>query len=204
MMPWAKLSTAPVTSSQPPKMRKAARIRSVRGARRVNHRAASRPMSAPGISHEIWPPIWRQEEPVPAGRTPHAAGRPVTADAAGLVAGEAAEAVVAEDEVELRVVGRTAHVGTVGGRRQLDGGHPPSGRHDQGDGGVDELDDATTELGRTGQQVDEGQHGQEDEGLEHLGDEAEPDEGAGQDDPAGAAALDGPHGGVGRRRQRPE
>ena len=56
-MPWAKLKTAPVSSSHPPKMRKPARTRSVLGARRVIHSTATRPMSAPGISHEIWPPI---------------------------------------------------------------------------------------------------------------------------------------------------
>ena len=33
-----------------------ARVRSVRGARRVIHRTATSPIRAPGMSHEIWPP----------------------------------------------------------------------------------------------------------------------------------------------------
>ena len=57
MMPWAKLNTAPVSSSHPPKMRKAARTRSVLGARRVSHSTATRPIREPGINHEICPPI---------------------------------------------------------------------------------------------------------------------------------------------------
>ncbi len=57
MMPWAKLNMSPVTTSQPPHRSRAARVRSVRGARRVHHSPASPNNRAAGISQAIWPPI---------------------------------------------------------------------------------------------------------------------------------------------------
>ena len=75
------------------------------------------------------------EQPVPSGRAPHGAGGPAAADAALLVAAEAADAVVAEDQVEDVVVGRAPDVRPGGRRGQLHDGHPPAGRHHEGDAG---------------------------------------------------------------------
>ncbi len=52
-MPFIWLKTMPVTSSQPPQRRKAARARSVRGVRRVIHSPATSRISAVGSSQEI-------------------------------------------------------------------------------------------------------------------------------------------------------
>ena len=60
-----------------------------------------------------------------AGRRSAAAG-----DAAGLVAGQAPEPVVAEGELEEAVGLRSADVRTQRGRDELDDGDPPSGRDD--------------------------------------------------------------------------
>ena len=68
------------------------------------------------------------EETVPPGRAPHRAGRPGPADATGLVAGEASQSVVAEDQVEDAVVLRSADVRPVGCGRELDDRDPPSRR----------------------------------------------------------------------------
>jgi hypothetical protein len=57
MMPFMKLNTRPVTTSQPPQSSAAARARSVRGARPRSTSRATRKTSAAGSSHEIWPPI---------------------------------------------------------------------------------------------------------------------------------------------------
>ena len=56
MIPLAKLSTTPVTSSQPAQRMSAARVRSVRPARPAATPIATPAMSAAGSSHEIWPP----------------------------------------------------------------------------------------------------------------------------------------------------
>ena len=85
--------------------------------------------SAPGSSHDIMLPnsaLNRRVHPV-GPHMLHAPPPPPPPDAARLVAGQPAEAVVAEDQVEDAVVLRAADVGPVGGRGQRDRGHPPSG-----------------------------------------------------------------------------
>ena len=52
-MPWAKLKTTAVSTRLPPHSRKAERVRSVRGDRRVSTRAATSSTRAAGRSHEI-------------------------------------------------------------------------------------------------------------------------------------------------------
>ncbi len=73
------------------------------------------------------------EQPGDPGRAPHAraTGASGATDAAGLVAGQAAEAVVAEHEIPDAVVLRPPDVRAVGGRREHHGHHPPARRHDQ-------------------------------------------------------------------------
>ena len=55
-MPAIRLNVSAVTTSQVPQTTSPARIRSVRRARRVNHRPATSRISAAGISHAIWLP----------------------------------------------------------------------------------------------------------------------------------------------------
>ena len=76
MIPWAKLNTAPVTRSHSPHSISEARVRSVRTARRVNHRPAASSTRAAGISHEICPPMSvRNSRSHPVG--PQMLARPV-------------------------------------------------------------------------------------------------------------------------------
>ncbi len=56
-MPAMKLNVSPVTSSQPPHSSSAARVRSVRGRRRVTTSPAASRISAAGSSQATWPPI---------------------------------------------------------------------------------------------------------------------------------------------------
>src|SRR3954449_5629855 len=125
MIPAMKLNTRPVISSQPPHSTVTARRGSVRGARRVRHNSTESSTSAAGSSHDAPAPISEPNRrgipvcpPPPPGpppapppgpdravdprRPPPAAGTP--ADAAGLVAGQPAEAVVAEHELQHAVV----------------------------------------------------------------------------------------------------
>ena len=127
-MPAMKLNVSAVTTSQAPQSTSPARTRSVRACRRVNHSPATSSTSAAGSSQAIWPPISasnsRRSRSSPHMPPPSAAA----ADRAGLVAAEPAEAVVAEGELEDRVVLRAADVGAAGRRPQLDDRDPPAGR----------------------------------------------------------------------------
>ncbi len=100
-----KLKTRAWTTSQPPQSSSDARVRSVRGARRVSQRPATSTISAAGSSHEIWPPkdslnirVMPVEPPKPV--LPLTAAAPA---AVALAAEDAAQAVVAEDQVEERL-----------------------------------------------------------------------------------------------------
>src|SRR5262249_46119947 len=68
-----KLSTRPATSSQPPHRIAAARVRSVRAARRDTHSMTTRAIRAAGISQLICPPhcaVNRRVMPVPPPNGP--------------------------------------------------------------------------------------------------------------------------------------
>ena len=132
------------------------------------------------------------EQPGEAGGAPLArrAGPAAADDAAGLVPGEATEAVVAEDQVENAVVLRPADVGTVGGRGERDRGHPPAGGHQRGHAHHDDLPDPPPPSGGRGQQVDDDQGGDDEEGLQHFGEEAEADQRAGQHQPLRLGLLE--------------
>ena len=116
-----KLKTRPVTTSQEPQISTAARRPSVRGARRVPQSSTPRKKSAAGRSQEICVPISEPKSRVmpvephmlPPAPPPAPVPVPKTAadDAAALVAGDPAEAVVAEDQVQDAVVLRAADVG---------------------------------------------------------------------------------------------
>src|ERR1700722_4276393 len=62
---------------QPPHNTSAARVRSVRGARRVSHKHDTVRMSTAGMSHEIWPPMEeRKRRSRPVGPPMEPATRP--------------------------------------------------------------------------------------------------------------------------------
>ena len=125
--PCMKLKTSPVTSSQPPHSSSAARVRSVRGARQVTtepgHQQDQRRGQQPGdLAADLG-----AEHPRPARRAP-ACLPAAAADAAGLVAGQPAEAVVAERQLEDAVVLRAADVRPGDAGHERDDGDPPAGR----------------------------------------------------------------------------
>ena len=83
MIPWAREKTAPVSNKLPPQTRKAARTILVRGRRKPNRSDAPSRMSAPGSSHETWPPNWllnRRFQPVNPQREPRAPKPPILPD----------------------------------------------------------------------------------------------------------------------------
>ena len=136
-MPCMKLKTRPVTSSQPPQSSIDARVRSVRAARARHHEPGHHAAPAPpGAARR---PDRRSRRRT-AGVQPVCAPAVAAADAAGLVAGQPAEAVVAEDELEDAVVLRAADVGPHRGRDQLDHRDPPAGRHQQRGAGGEQAD----------------------------------------------------------------
>ena len=108
----------------------------------------------------------------PAGLAPAAAR--AAADAAGLVAGEPAEAVVAEGQLEDAVGLGAADVRPGRRRQQLHDRDPPAGRgHHRRPGGGQLAEPAAQRPGGRGQ-VDEGEGGDDQQRLELLGQEAEP------------------------------
>ena len=73
MMPDMKLNTRPVSTSQPPHISAAVRVRSVRGERRDSHSSASRPITAAGISQLAWLPMVELNSRVMPAGPPNAA-----------------------------------------------------------------------------------------------------------------------------------
>ena len=159
--------------------------------------------SAAGKSQEIWLPISRPEQRVrPVGPQWPLVPVAATDHAARLVAGQAAETVVTENEVEQAVVLRPADVGAVGGRRQHDDHHPPPRRYHHGDARGDQLADAAPEWYGCGQEVGRGQRRHDQERLHHLGDKPKPHQGKSQDEPTGGGLVDGTRRGIGGAAQQ--
>ncbi len=117
-----------------------------------------------------------------------------TADRAGLVAVQPAEAVVAEGELEDRVGLRAADVGTPGLRHQLDDRHPPAEGEHHGPERGEQVDDLLAPGCRSGDRVDQGQRGQQHERLQHLGQEAQPDQRTRRRQVPAGRGLGGPQG----------
>ena len=115
-------------ASHPRRGMRRARV-SVRGARPRRHRPAASRMRAAGMSQEIWPPMLGVEHAA-ADRSRPSGAAAATADRAGLVAADPAEAVVAEGQLEERVVLAAADVGPHARGHELDDGDPPAGRQD--------------------------------------------------------------------------
>ena len=92
--------------------------------------------------------------------------------------------------------------GRLDGRPELHDGHPPAARHEQGDGGHRELAEPAQRARGRGDHVDqrEGRHDQQ--GLQHLGGEADADEDRRQREPAAVGLLERAGDGPGAERQQ--
>ena len=104
----------------------------VRGRFHVIARTATNRIKAAGRSQEILGSHFRTEQARQPGRAPLPRRAPgaSTHDAAALVPGDPAKAVVTEDKVEQVVVLRAPYIGAVGGGCEHNGRHPPaSGDH---------------------------------------------------------------------------
>ena len=113
-------------------------------------------------------------------------------DRTGLVAGEPAQAVVPDGQLQDVVIGGAAEVRPVGGRRELRGQDPPARAHDDADAHQHRLPDPPAEPGRPGPQVGDREARHHKERLQHLGQEREPQQQPGEHQPLGAAVLDRP------------
>ena len=152
------------------------------------------------------------EHPEQPGRTPLAARGVAPADRAGLGAVEPAEAVVAEGELEDRVVLRAADVGPRRGRPEAHDRDPPAGGEDHPGRSAEQVEDLAAPGDAGVQRVDRDQRRDHQERLQHLRQEREPDEHAGEGEPAGRATgcagrsrhrgLDGAQGGVRRPHEQ--
>ena len=184
MMPWARLITRPARPATRPRAGAAARSRSVRRARSVRsrtqraHHEGRRAAATTSCSRTS-----ALKSRVKPGGPPHAPGAPSRRPRCRSRSREPTEAVVPEDEVEDAVVLGPPDIGAIGRRRQGHGSDPPARRDDHGDAHQHDLPHPTPPSGRRGEQVDDGQDGKDQEGLHHLGDEAEPDEGTRQHQP---------------------
>ena len=124
---------------------------------------------------------------------------PARADGAGLVAGQPAQAVVADGELQDAVGGRAAEVGPVRRRGELRGQDPPARAGDDAGSHQQRLPDPLAQPGRSGPQVGGGEPRHHQERLHHLGQEREPDQQAGEHQPPGPPVLDRADQRVGRR-----
>ncbi len=128
------------------------------------------------------------------------AGAPDRApDQAAEGARQPADPVVAEDQVQHRVVRAPADEGPGGGRDQRHHRHPPAGAHEQDAGSRQQLADAPQPCPRPEQQVSQHQRGQDDVGLQVLGEEGDSEDGGGDQQPPRALGLQRPHERPGRR-----
>ena len=122
-----RLNTTPVTSSQPPHSSSEARDAGRCAApAAVSHQAGDQQDQRGRQQPGDLPADLGVEQAGPAGLAPAAAA----ADAAGLLAGEPAEAVVAEGQLEHGVVLRPADVRAARRRPQLDDRDPPAAGHE--------------------------------------------------------------------------
>jgi hypothetical protein len=97
---------------------------------------------------------------------------------------DAADAVVAKRQVEHRIVGRAADVGTRVGGQQLHGQHPPPGRDDDRDHATEQVKQSVPPARRRQQEVGQREARQHQECLEHLGQKRGPNHQPNQQQPA--------------------
>ncbi len=152
----------------------------------------------------------RSEQPGQAGlaaerRAAPAAAAAAEADRAGLIAVQPAQAVVAERQLNDAVRGGPADIRPARRRGQLDDRDPPAGRGNHGSRAGQQLPGPPNEPARASHQVSHGQGRQDQERLQHLGQEPDADQRPGQHEPAGPPRIDRPGDRVcGQRHQQHE
>ena len=199
-MPAIREKVRPVTSSHPPQTMYAARRVSVRGIRPAGPEADDQQDQGAGDEPGDLAADLGVEHPGQPGGAPHAARAvppAATADRADLVAGDPAEPVVAQGQLEDRVALRAADVGAGRGGDELDDGDPPAGRQHHRGTGREQVRDALAQRRRRRDEVGQGERRDDHERLQHLGEEAEADEDPDPDQPPRAGLLDGAERGVG-------
>ena len=92
-------------------------------------------------------------------------------------------------------------VGAVSRRREGHRGDPPSGRRQRGQAEDDDLPGPAPERGGRGEQVHDAQRRDNEEGLQHLGEEPEAHQRAGEHEPPGLGRLERPNRGVDGARE---
>jgi len=137
---------------------------------------------APGVPHR--PPAAPAAPPAPP-----AAGGTAATDASGLVAGQPAEAVVAEGQLEDAVVLRTADERAGRSGRERDSRDPPASCRDHRRAGDEQLPDPPAHTDWCRHQIDKRERRDDEQRLQHLREEGEPDEGARERQPAGRACV---------------
>ncbi len=148
------------------------------------------------------------EHPEQPGRAPLATRRAAGADRAGLRTVQPAEAVVAEGQLEDRVVLRATDVGARRRGPDADDRDPPAGRQDRPGRRAEQVEEPSAPARAGVQRVDRDQCRDHQERLQHLRQEREADQDAGEGEPASRTAagigsgrdrrLDGAQGGVRR------
>src|SRR5207302_1875593 len=147
----------------------------------------------------------RAAESGPASPAVHATAAAVDPEAALEESEDPREAVVAQEEIELGVVGAPADVWTERSWDRIHDDHPPAARDERGYCGDRESTDAATQRTVRGDEPHERERGQDQIGLQVLGEEREADQDAREDHPAESSVLetsdDGPCGGYEKKRQ---
>ena len=119
-----------------------------------------------------------------------------------LLAEHAPEAVVAEAQGELGVVGCAPHVGALRSRRRVDHHEPHQREHRQHDGGGGEHADAAAQRPRRAHDPGHGEAGKHEEGRQRLGVERQRHERGAVQERTPATALGGAQAGEARERQQ--
>ncbi len=182
-----KLSTTPVTTSQPPQITNAHSSRSAqlpaRGEIYPEGEREQRNQQQPGdlVAH-----LGGEQSMQPGTAAERGQAGTAAAPAADLaiVAEDAVRSVVAQRQFEHGVVGRTADVGSCRRRHQLHYQHPPAGRDDKRGRRTHQMKDPPWPRGRRHEQVGQREAGQHQKCLQHLGEECEADHHTGQRQPS--------------------
>ena len=176
---------------------KPARCRSVRAARPAEHQPGAQQDQRGRQQPGDLATVVGVEHPGPTRFAPHAAVAPAaTADAADLFAGDPAQAVVAEGELEDAIGLRAAYVWPRRCRHELDDRHPPSSADEHGESGDEQLPDPSPQSRRRGDQIRERERGHDEQRLQHLCQESEAHQQADQRQPPSARGFDGAYAGV--------
>jgi hypothetical protein len=142
------------------------------------------------------PPQARSAAEATAAEAAATAARPV------LGPGQAAEAVVAEDQVPDRAVRAAADVRPRGRRPERHGERPRRADGDHREAGEHELADPDEQPRRAGEEIRRRERGHDHPALQHLRHEREADDGAAPDEELRPPGLDRPDEQPGRRDEQ--